>query len=59
MTIVRFIGTMTKHLTACDWCNANIGHHGDRWYGRYGGPYEYFFHFEDESNATMFALRWT
>lgn len=59
MTSVRFIGTTTRHLTACEWCQKNIGDHGKGWYGRYGGPYEYHFYFKDEAMATMFALSWS
>lgn len=56
---VEWIGSMTDHLKVVDWCFDNIGSHSGPWYGHCGkGRDNYFFYFQEQGDATMFALRW-
>lgn len=58
-TTVKFIGSIPLHNQAVTWCWNNIGPQGEKWRIGFGPSYGYYlFHFNEESDATMFRLRW-
>ena len=59
-TTVKFRGSIPYHNQAITWCWDNIGPQGDKWRSNFTTQYGcYLFHFDNESDATMFRLRWS
>lgn len=60
MTSVTLIWkNSSHHYRTVQWCELNIGQHGRGWLGNFDHAHNAVFHFERESDATMFKLRWS